>query len=141
VFATLVVTAGWGLLVYTGSIDTIWPMFGIANQLLAVMALALVTTWLVNQGKARYAAVTLVPMLFVTATTLTAGAQLVGRQFPAMIEAGRAANQPGQVFKGWLCIVMTVAVIATVGTVLLQAAARWVVVLRGLDPPAPQPVS
>ena len=38
--ATAVVTAGWGVLVYTGSIDTIWPMFGIANQMLAVVALA-----------------------------------------------------------------------------------------------------
>src|SRR5262249_37740806 len=44
--ATLVVTAGWGVLVWGGSINTIWPMFGIANQLLAVMALALVTTLL-----------------------------------------------------------------------------------------------
>ena len=56
VLATLVVTAGWGVLVWTGSIDTIWPMFGIANQLLAVMALALVTTLLVNTGRGRYAA-------------------------------------------------------------------------------------
>ena len=55
VLATALVTAGWGVLVYTGSIDTIWPMFGIANQLLAVVALALVTTWLVNTGRGRYA--------------------------------------------------------------------------------------
>src|SRR5207248_2083580 len=56
VLATAVVTAGWGVLVYTGSIGTIWPMFGIANQLLAVVALALVTTRLVNTGRGRYAA-------------------------------------------------------------------------------------
>src|SRR5262249_4368360 len=59
VLATLVVTAGWAGLVATGSIDTIWPMFGIANQLLAVIALCLVTTLLVNTGRARYAWVTL----------------------------------------------------------------------------------
>ena len=45
---------GWAVLVWTGSIDTIWPMFGIANQLLAVIALCLVTTLLVNTGRARY---------------------------------------------------------------------------------------
>ena len=49
--ATALVVAGWGCLIYTGSIDTIWPMFGIANQLLAVIALALVTTVLVNTGR------------------------------------------------------------------------------------------
>ena len=38
--ATALVVFGWGYFIYTGSIDTIWPMFGIANQLLAVIALA-----------------------------------------------------------------------------------------------------
>ena len=71
--ATLAVTIGWGALVWTGQISTIWPMFGIANQLLAVMALALVTVWLVNSGRGRYVFVTIPPMLFVTTTTLTAG--------------------------------------------------------------------
>ena len=125
VFTTIVVTTGWGLLVYTGQIGTIWPMFGIANQLLAALALALITTLLFNSGRARYAWVTIVPMLFVTATTMTAAGQMVGWQFPAMIAAG-------SVFKGYLCIGMTLAVVLTVLTVMLQAAARWVLVLRGV---------
>src|SRR5262249_25482298 len=53
--ASALVTVGWCGLVATGSIDTIWPMFGIANQVLAVLALALVTTWLVNSGRGLYA--------------------------------------------------------------------------------------
>src|SRR5262249_34784644 len=83
VLTTLVVTAGWGVLIHTGSIGTIWPMFGIANQLLAVVALCLVTTLLINTGRARYAPVTLLPMLFVTATTMTAGVEMC-QQFWAM---------------------------------------------------------
>src|SRR5437660_8754185 len=79
--STLVVTAGCALLVKTGSISTIWPMFGIAHQLLGVVALALITTLLINAGKARYAPVTALPMLFVIATTMTAGAQMIGNQF------------------------------------------------------------
>lgn len=126
-FATAVVTAGWGILVYTGSIDTIWPMFGIANQLLAVMALAIVTTLLVNTGRGRYAAVTLLPMLFVVSTTLTAGIKLVGWSFPALISQG-------QTVKGVLCIALTVFVMASVGTLLLLAASRWVAVAGGLVP-------
>src|SRR5206468_4653037 len=98
--ASAVVTLGWGWLVWTGSIDTIWPMFGIANQLLAVLALALVTTWLVNAGRGRYAPVTVLPMLFVTATTMTAGTQMVMTRFPAMIDAGEK-------FRGWLNIALT----------------------------------
>jgi carbon starvation protein len=125
--ATAVVTAGWGLLVYTGSIDTIWPMFGIANQLLAVMALALVTTLLINSGRGRYAPVTLLPMLFVVSTTLTAGVTMVGTSFPAMYAAG-------QTVKAVLCTVLTVFVMASVGTLLLLAVTRWVGVLGGLVP-------
>src|SRR5205823_15013724 len=86
--ASALVTAGYGWLIYTGSIATIWPMFGIANQLLAVLALALVTTWLVNSGRGRYAPVTVLPMLFVTSTTLTAGTQLIVFQFSRMIDTG-----------------------------------------------------
>jgi carbon starvation protein len=126
-FATAVVTAGWGLLVYTGSIDTIWPMFGIANQLLAVLALALVTTLLVNSGRGRYAPVTLLPMLFVVSTTMTAGVKMVGTSFPAMY-------QSEQEVKAVLCIGLTVFVMASVGTLLLLAASRWVAVLGGLVP-------
>src|SRR5260370_7558238 len=83
------VTEGWVLLIWAGTISTIWPMFGIANQLLAVLALALITTLLINSGKARYAPVTLLPMLFVTSTTLTAGRQKIWYQFPELIESGQ----------------------------------------------------
>ncbi len=73
ILATALVTVGWASLVWSGEIRTIWPMFGIANQLLAVLALTLVTTWLINSGRGRYAFVTIPPMLFVMSTTLTAG--------------------------------------------------------------------
>jgi carbon starvation protein len=127
--ATFVVTAGWGVLIWAGSISTIWPMFGIANQLLAVLALALITTLLINSGRARYAPVTLLPMLFVTATTLTAGAQMVGVQFPALISQGQAV-------KGILNIVLTLFVIGCVGMLLLLAVSRWVAIVTGLIPAA-----
>jgi carbon starvation protein len=126
VLATFLATAGWGILVYTGSIDTIWPMFGIANQLLAVVALALVTTLLINTGRARYAPVTLLPMLFVTSTTLSAGVLMV-RQFFAMMSQG-------QVLKGLLNAGLTVFVIVCVGMLLMMAASRWIAVMAGALP-------
>lgn len=68
-------TLAWGYLLYGGTISTIWPLFGVNNQLLGSMALAVGTTMLIKMGKARYAWVTLVPMLFLAATTITAGYQ------------------------------------------------------------------
>jgi len=63
----------WGGFIHTGTISTIWPMFGIANQLLAAMALSIGTTVIIKSGKARYAWVTILPLSFVAVTTLTAG--------------------------------------------------------------------
>src|SRR5262249_22725280 len=122
VLATLLVTAGWGLLVHTGSINTIWPMFGIAHQVLAVIALCVITTLLINTGRAGYAPVTLLPMLFVTTTTMTAGLQMIAGQFPAL---------------GWVGVLntaLTIFVMVCVLTLLLIAASRWVAVLRGVLP-------
>jgi len=125
--ATAAVTAAWGLLVYTGSIDTIWPMFGIANQLLAVLALAVVTTLLVNRGRGKWAWVTILPMVFVVSTTMTAAQSMVRFRFPAMI-------QSGQTLTGWLSLAFTVMVVVLVLTLLLLAVSRWVLVMTGRAP-------
>ncbi len=50
--STALVTLGWGSLIWSSSIDTIWPMFGIANQLLAGIALCVVTAWLFQSDEA-----------------------------------------------------------------------------------------
>ncbi|MCI0641688.1 MAG: carbon starvation protein A [Gemmataceae bacterium] len=121
--ATALVTAGWGLLVATGSIATIWPMFGIANQLLAVLALCLVTTLLVNSGRGRYAWVTLAPMLFVTSTTMTAGV-LMSQRFMLDLQ-GR------NVLGGILNLVLTLVVMVSVGLIVLLALSRWLAVWMG----------
>src|SRR5579864_5028404 len=68
--ATIAVVFGWGYFLWTGNISTIWPMFGVANQLLAIVALAVGTTIVINIGRASYAWVTGVPCAFVTVTTL-----------------------------------------------------------------------
>ena len=66
-------TGAWGYLVYTGDIATIWPLFGMANQLLATCALIVGTTMLIRLGKAKYAWVTAVPALFVLPIVMWAG--------------------------------------------------------------------
>ncbi len=134
--ASAAITCSWGWLIHTGSIDTIWPMFGVANQLLSVLALTLVTTWLINHGRGRYAWVTLLPLAWVTTTTLTAGTQLILYRFPELVDRGRAmladGNPAGQplVVTGYLNITLTLFVLLSVLAVLLTAAGRWVLVWR-----------
>lgn len=66
--------------------STIWPMFGVANQILAAIALGVGTTIIIKSGRARYIWVTLVPMSFMTVTTLTAAVKSI-----AIFEARAAA--------------------------------------------------
>jgi carbon starvation protein len=133
ILATVAVTAGWGLLVWGGSISTIWPMFGIANQLLAVLALCLITTLLINTGRARYAPVTLLPMVFVTTTTMYAGI-LMTQDFVGMMRAG-------QVLRGSLNLGLTLFVMVSVGFILLLAVSRWIGVMGGMIRPNPSETS
>ena len=60
-----VVVGGWASLIATGSISTIWPMFGAANQLLGTLALCIGTTVLIKMRKSHYLWITALPMLFV----------------------------------------------------------------------------
>jgi carbon starvation protein len=75
--ASLLVVCAWGYLIYSGNISSIWPMFGVANQLLAAVAFGVGTTVIVKSGKLKYAWVTFIPMVFMFATTLTASYQLI----------------------------------------------------------------
>jgi carbon starvation protein len=85
---SLLVVAAWGYLIFSGTVSTIWPMFGVSNQLLAAIALGVGTTIIIKSGKLRYAWVTLVPMAFMFATTLTAAWKLF---FIFTANASRAA--------------------------------------------------
>jgi carbon starvation protein len=73
----------WGWLLWGGNIQTIWPMFGIANQLLAVVAMCVATTIIFNSKRKVLAPVTLVPLLFIVSTTGTAGYYMLMRFYGA----------------------------------------------------------
>ena len=130
VFSTLLVVVGWAYFIWTGNISTIWPMFGIANQLLAAVALAVATTIIINEGKARYVWVTLVPLAFVSITTLTAGVLSVRDNFWPMA-IGPDATQH---FEGWINTALTIVMMGCVLVILTNAIWKWRRVLTGAEP-------
>jgi len=126
VISTALVTAGWGGLIWTGSIETIWPMFGIANQMLAVIALVVVTTVMFNNGRGRYAPLTVLPMIFVTGSTLTAGYQMISGRFAGQIADGWAkGGLNATLVQGVLNAGLIVLLIGAIVIILAQAITRW----------------
>ncbi|MBI2604552.1 MAG: carbon starvation protein A [Deltaproteobacteria bacterium] len=109
--SSALVVGGWTYFIATGTISTIWPMFGIANQLLAMIALCIATTFIINSGRARYAWVTVAPMLFVGTTTITAAVQSIFNNF---IPAG-----------AYLSAAISAIMLACVFVIFVDSARRW----------------
>jgi carbon starvation protein len=129
VIASGAIVAGWSYFILTGSISTIWPMFGIANQLLAATALAVGTTVLVREApKPTYAVLTLAPLLFVGTTTITAGIQAIVTMYLPL-----AKTDPRT---GFVNTVLTALLLAGVASILIGSAARWVALWRTRRPRA-----
>jgi carbon starvation protein len=126
---TTMVVSAWGYLIYTGSIATIWPLFGTGNQLLATIALAVGTTFLINMGKAKYAWITAVPMFAVGAMTLSAAVLSIRDIFWPL------TTRPGQQFPGYLDTVLMSVFILGVLLVVFDAIKRWIAVMNGAPAP------
>jgi carbon starvation protein len=122
VVASLAVVAAWGYFIHTGSVSTIWPMFGIANQLLAAMALSIGTTVILKSGRGKYAFVTLVPLAFVSVTTLTAGWLSVTDNFLPLARDGATAAAR---FQGWLNASLTVLMMSLIVVTIGNCVREW----------------
>ena len=109
-----VVVGSWAYLIGTGSISTIWPMFGAANQLLGTLALCIGTTVLIKMWKSPFLWVTALPMLFVGAITLTGSYEMFW-----MFLKKAATVAAGQAFTLYLDAAL-VAVVALLGLIVLS---------------------
>ena len=118
--ASLAVVGSWGYLLATGTVSTIWPMFGAANQLLGMLALCVGTTVLIKMGRAQYLWVTALPMIFVGVITLSGSYEL----FVLFAKkAGTLAGAAAIPFYLDAALVGLVAVLAVV--VLADSMAKW----------------
>jgi carbon starvation protein len=127
---TALVVAGWAAFIWSGSISTIWPMFGVANQLLAAVALCVATTVIINSGRARYAWVTLAPLAFVGTTTLVAGWKSITDIFLPLARKAETATQ-GYVNTALTAVLMLAAVV-----IIFDSLRRWTGARRRPEPTA-----
>ncbi|MCL4510972.1 MAG: carbon starvation protein A [Bacteroidetes bacterium] len=128
ILTSAVIVFAWAYFIYTGTISTIWPMFGAANQLLATIALAVGTTYIINRGRAKYAWVTSVPMVFVGTTTLTAGWMNMTNIYYPM------TSKPGLEVPGYINFILTAIIMASVVIILFDAVPKWYQTIRGTRP-------
>jgi len=116
-----------------GGINSLWPLFGIANQLLAAVALCVATTVLAKMGKLRYSWVTLVPLAWLAAATLTAGWQKVFAADPKLgflshaqtLAGGATPNAARMIFNDRLDAGLALFFMAIVCVVILASAREW----------------
>ena len=126
--STVVIVSAWGYFLWTGSISTLWPLFGIANQLLAGVGLAIGTTMLINMGRAKYVWATVAPLAFVTVTTMSAGYLSVRDNFWPLTQ------NPATRVTGYVDSIATVVMMVCMVMILTQALGRCMRVFSGKVP-------
>ncbi|HEY3038113.1 MAG TPA: carbon starvation CstA family protein [Pyrinomonadaceae bacterium] len=137
VITSALVVAGWAAFIWSGSISTIWPMFGIANQLLAAVALCVATTILINTGKTKYCWVTIMPLTFVATTTLVAGWESITDIFWPL------SQKPETAMQGYINTSLTATIMVAAVIILVDSIRRWLGggrhIVEPITPEAPLP--
>jgi len=143
IVSSALVVAGWGYFLYQGVVDplgginSLWPLFGIANQLLAAVALCVATTIIIKMGRARYAWVTLAPLAWIVTVTMTAGWQKVFSADPKLGFLAHAASLAGSaapnvsrlIFNDRLNTVVALFFMTVVALLILVSVREWWLVL------------
>jgi carbon starvation protein len=119
ILTSLIVVFAWSYFIYTGSVSTIWPMFGVANQLLATIALTVGTTYIINRGKLKYVWVTAAPLVFVGFVTIYAGFTNIFTIYVPML------SDSAKMVQGIINITLTGAVLICVIIVLFDSMRKW----------------
>src|SRR5438093_442282 len=146
--SSAVIVAGWGYFLYQGVVDplgginSLWPLFGIANQLLAAVALCVGTTILMKMGRARFALATLLPLAWLVTVTMTAGIQKVFSSQPRLGFLAHARSLAGSqdpnaarlMLNDRLDAGVAILFMTVVGLLVVTAAREWWLVLSQRKP-------
>jgi carbon starvation protein len=142
------VVGAWGFFLWQGvkdplgGINSLWPLFGIANQLLATVALCVATTIIIKMHRTRYAAVTLAPLAWLVAVTFTASWHKILDPNPRVgflaqarvLEAGPATSATARlIFNNRLDAALTAVLVVMVALVLIESVRQWIGVLSGRE--------
>ena len=137
--SSFLIVAAWGYFLHQGVVDplgginSLWPLFGIANQLLAAVALCVGTTVLFKMGRMRYAWVTLVPLAWLAAATLTAGwlkvfspdSNLGFLSHARALEGSTIPTSSRMIFNDRLDAVLALLFMAVVCVIIVASAREW----------------
>jgi carbon starvation protein len=119
VITSALFTCAWGYLVYTGDITTIWPLFGMSNQLLATCALIVGTTMIIAMGRGKYAWVTAVPGILMIPVTMSAGYLNITANFlPKSL---------------YLLVGLSIALMILMAIIFVEAFRKWYRLVSGVD--------
>jgi carbon starvation protein len=142
------IVGAWGYFLWQGvkdplgGINSLWPLFGIANQLLATVALCVATTIIVKLHRTKYAAVTLVPLVWLVAVTFTASWHKIFDPNPRVgflaqarvLVLGPATTATGRlIFNNRLDAAITAILVVMVALVLIESVRQWIGVLTGRE--------
>jgi len=142
------IVGAWGYFLWQGirdplgGINSLWPLFGISNQLLATVALCVATTIIIKMGRARYAPVTLLPLIWLVTVTFSASYYKIFDPNPRIgflahakqLASGPSASAPATarlIFNDRLDAVITGILILMISMILIESATEWVHVLAG----------
>ena len=148
ILSSAIMVAAWGYFLFQGVMDplgginSLWPLFGISNQLLAAIALCVCTTILIKMGKSRYILVTLAPLVWLVSATMTASAQKIWAPDPALgflaharylaeqiaagtIAADKIADTQRLIFNDRLDAMVTLVFASVVLVILVESGRNW----------------
>jgi len=148
ILSSAIMVAAWGYFLFQGVMDplgginSLWPLFGISNQLLAAIALCVCTTILIKMGKSRYILVTLAPLVWLVSATMTASAQKIWAPDPALgflaharylaeqiaagtIAADKIADTQRLIFNDRLDAMVTLVFATVVLVILVESGRNW----------------
>jgi len=159
VLSSALIVAMWGHFLYQGVLDplgginSLWPLFGISNQLLATVALCVGTTVFIKMGKAKYSYITIMPLIWLTIVTMSAGweklfspeaklgflahakvieGQVASGALPAAIKT--VADARRMIFNDYLDAAVAAFFMVSVVVILAASLQEWVACLRGTKP-------